>query len=124
MAKIPAAASASQRDRVSFFMLILLEVGGTAASQSGAAREFRRIRDQRYQNHSSQSHRTKVLVRPAGNDPPYVASLTQILSEPPAIVIRLENQLKQLRLRAESFPNKPKPHGDIPSFAGVFSLTN
>jgi hypothetical protein len=32
---IPAAASASQRDNVSFFMLILLEFGGTAASQSG-----------------------------------------------------------------------------------------
>ena len=36
MAKIPAAASASQRDKVSFFMLILLEFGGPAASQSGA----------------------------------------------------------------------------------------
>jgi hypothetical protein len=30
---IPAAASASQSDKVSFFMLILLEVGGPAAPQ-------------------------------------------------------------------------------------------
>jgi len=35
MAIIPAAASASQRDRVSFFMLILLRVSGPAAPQSG-----------------------------------------------------------------------------------------
>ena len=34
-AKTPAAASASQSDIVSFFMLILLEFGGPAASQSG-----------------------------------------------------------------------------------------
>jgi hypothetical protein len=34
-AKTPAAASASQSDSVSFFILILLEFGGPAASQSG-----------------------------------------------------------------------------------------
>jgi hypothetical protein len=33
---IPAAASASQREIVSFFILILLEVNGPVASQSGA----------------------------------------------------------------------------------------
>jgi hypothetical protein len=35
MARIPAAASASQREMVSFFMLILLEIVGTGAPQSG-----------------------------------------------------------------------------------------
>lgn len=47
MAKIPAAASASQSDNVSFFMLILLEFVVPQPHNRAAVREFRRIRVQR-----------------------------------------------------------------------------
>jgi len=47
-AKIPAAASASQSDIVSFFMLILLELKWSRSLAIRlAVRELRRIRDQR-----------------------------------------------------------------------------